>query len=83
MLIFIELHQTLIQLARTKMSVKYEVCIVESERGWGQNREYEYYDTMQEAEERRDTINLSNEPKQEIAPDWYMYAEKKIRKVRH
>lgn len=63
------------------MAVKYEVCTIESERGWGQTREYAYFDTVEEAIKYRDHINSFNEPPQKIAPDWYMIAEKEIRVV--
>lgn len=59
------------------MSIKYKVCIVESERGWSENKEYEYYDTLEAATERRDSVNAASDPNS----DWHMYAEKKIRKV--
>lgn len=61
------------------MTVKYEVCVIESERGWGQKREYEYFDTAEKAIEYRDRINANNTAS--IAPDWYMVAEQEIRIV--
>lgn len=65
------------------MTVKYEVCVIESERGWGQKREYEYFDTVEKAIAYRDHINSLNEPLKpgQIAPDWYMIAEQTIRVV--
>ncbi len=65
------------------MKVKYEVCTIESERGWGQKREYEYFDTVEEAIKYRDHINSFNKPLEEgeIAPDWYMVAEHEIRVI--
>lgn len=63
------------------MKVKYEVCTIESERGWGQKREYHLFDTVEEAIKYRDHINSFNEPPEAIAPDWYMVAEKEIRTV--
>lgn len=62
------------------MTVKYEVCVIESERGWGQKREYHQFDTVEEAIKYRDQVNSFNEPV-DIAPDWYMIAEKEIRVV--
>lgn len=62
------------------MAVKYEVCVIESERGWGQKREYEYFDTVEAAIKYRDHVNSFNEPA-DIAPDWYMIAEREIRVV--
>ena len=61
------------------MAVKYEVCVIESERGWGQKREYEYFDTVEKAIEYRDRINSYNTA--QSAPDWYMVAEQEIRIV--
>jgi hypothetical protein len=61
------------------MAVKYEVCVIESERGWGQKREYEYFDTVEKAIEYRDRINSYNTAPS--APDWYMMAEQEIRIV--
>lgn len=58
------------------MKVRYEVCTIESERGWGQKREYEYFDTYEEAAEYRDKINSYNT--EVYAPDWYMVAEHEI-----
>ena len=62
------------------MKVRYEVCTIESERGWGQKREYAYFDTIEEAIKYQDHINSFNEPA-DIAPDWYMIAEREIRVV--
>jgi hypothetical protein len=61
------------------MAVKYKVCVIESERGWGQKREYEYFDTAEKAIEYRDRINANNTAAS--APDWYMVAEQEIRIV--
>jgi hypothetical protein len=61
------------------MTIKYEVCVIESERGWGQKREYHLFDTVEEAIEYRDHVNSFNEPGP--APDWYMIAEKEIKVV--
>ena len=63
------------------MKVRYEVCTIESERGWGQKREYELFDTYEKAAAYRDRINSFNDPPEAIAPDWYMVAEKEIRLV--
>ena len=62
------------------MAVKYQVCVIESERGWGQKREYDLFDTVEEAIKYRDHINSFNKPS-DIAPDWYMIAEQEIRVV--
>jgi hypothetical protein len=59
------------------MKIQYEVCTIESERGWGQKREYALFDTYQEAAAYRDKINSYNT--EDFAPDWYMIAEKEIR----
>lgn len=63
------------------MKVRYEVCTIESERGWGQKREYALFDTYDEAAAYRDHINSFNDPLEEITPDWYMVAEKEIRLI--
>jgi len=65
------------------MTHKFQVTTVESERGWGQKREYELFDTVEEAVAYRDKINSYNKPleKGESVPDWYMIAEKEIRVV--
>ena len=65
------------------MTVKYQVCVIESERGWGQKREYELFDTVEAAIKYRDHINSFNKPIKlgEMAPDWYMIAEHEIRVV--
>ena len=65
------------------MAIKYEVCTIESERGWGQKREYDLFDTIEEAIKYRDRINSFNKPLKagEIAPSWYMVAEQEIRVV--
>ena len=65
------------------MTYKFQVTTVESERGWGQTREYELFDTMEEAIVYRDKINSYNKPleKGESVPDWYMIAEQEIRVV--
>jgi hypothetical protein len=65
------------------MTVKYKVTTVESERGWGQRREHDYFDTFEEAKAYRDRINSFNKPLKEgeSVPDWYMYADDEIRVV--
>lgn len=65
------------------MAVQYEVTVIESERGWGQNREYANFDTVDAAIKYRDHINSFNKPLRpgEIAPDWYMIAEQEIRVI--
>jgi hypothetical protein len=61
------------------MTHKFEVCTIESEAGWGQRREYELFDTFEEAASYRDRINSFNKPGP--APEWYMIAEQEIRVV--
>ena len=65
------------------MAIKYQVCTIESERGWGQNREYALFNTVEAAIEYRDHINSFNKPVKpgETVPDWYMIAEQEIRVV--
>jgi hypothetical protein len=59
------------------MSYKFRVTVIESERGWGQKTEYQYFDTVEKAIEYRDAINEVNEM-ESVVPDWYMVAEKEI-----
>ena len=59
------------------MSYKFRVTVIESERGWGQKTEYQYFDTIEKAIEYRDAINEVNEIVS-VVPDWYMAAEKEI-----
>ncbi len=65
----------------TVRKVRYEVCVIESERGWSQKREYEHFNTYDEAAEYRDRINSYNKPlgPGERVPEWYMVAEQEIR----
>jgi hypothetical protein len=63
------------------MAIKYEVCTIESERGWGQKREYVFFDTVEEAIKYRDNINAFNDANLTMAPNWYMVAEQEIRVV--
>lgn len=58
------------------MSCKFRVIVMESERGWGQKRFYQDFDTVEEAAKYRDNINAQNKPGP--APDWYMVAENNI-----
>ncbi len=51
----------------------FRLTILESERGWGSKREYEFFESYQEALDRKAHINSFNVEKQ--APDWYMIAE--------
>ena len=63
------------------MTHRFEVTVVESERGWGQRCEYALFDTFEKARAYRDHINSFNDPPEAAVPDWYMYAEKEIRVV--
>lgn len=64
------------------MTHRFEVTVVESERGYGQRREYVLFDTFEKARAYRDHINSFNDDLPETAvPDWYMYADKEIRVV--
>ena len=62
------------------MKVRYQVTTVESERGWGQRREYDLFDTYEAAAEYRDRINSYNKPTDTV-PDWYMFAEQEIKLI--
>lgn len=60
-------------------NLKYRVYLIESERGWGQERWTEDYDTYEEALQRIRSVNAENTAS--VAPDWYMIAEEKIEAV--
>jgi hypothetical protein len=56
------------------MAKKYEVHIIESEKGWGQKiDETKEFDTQEQADEFIRQYNSKNTA--EVTPDWYMYAE--------
>lgn len=59
--------------------MKYRIFLLESERGWGQKRWTEVYDTVEEAWERIKQVNDRNVSI--VAPDWYMQAEDRIEVV--
>lgn len=59
---------------------KYEIDVMESERGWGQNWWVEEFDTPEEAEARINEINGRNVSP--IAPDYYVQAKDSIRVVK-
>lgn len=59
--------------------MKYRIFLVESERGWGQDRWHEDYDTYEEAKRRIITVNAANVTLR--APDWYMQADDRIEVV--
>lgn len=59
--------------------MKYRVFLMESERGWGQERWTEDYDTHAEAKERIRSVNAKNTSLR--APDWYMMAEDRVEVV--
>lgn len=61
------------------MTTKYRVHVLESERGWGQDRWTEDYDTLEEAKARIKSINRKNTSIR--APDWYMQAEERVEVV--
>lgn len=56
--------------------MKYRIFLLESERGWGQERWHEDYDTYSAAKERIRSVNARNTAPR--APDWYMCAEDRI-----
>lgn len=61
------------------MTVKYRVHLVESERGWGQERWTEDFDTRAEAEKRIFDVNSQNTLS--YVPDWYISANTTIELV--
>lgn len=58
------------------IEVLYRIRVIESERGWGQRSEYEYFETEREARSRICWINAQNTAP--TAPDWYMQAEDEV-----
>jgi hypothetical protein len=46
--------------------------VIESEAGWGQKHEYMFFDSHEEALERKNKINSFNTESQ--TPSWYMIA---------
>jgi hypothetical protein len=61
------------------MTVKYQIQVVESERGWGREYWQEVFDTYDEAKARIKEINDQNTSL--TAPDWYMQAEQTIEAI--
>jgi hypothetical protein len=61
------------------MTVKYQITVTESERGWGQDTWTENYDTLQEAQSRILSINSKNTAA--MAPDWYMIADTTVKVI--
>ena len=59
--------------------MKYRVFLVESERGWGQDRWYEDYDTYQEAKWR--ILSVNSKLRSGPAPDYYVQADDRIEVV--
>lgn len=60
--------------------MKYRIFLLESERGWGQKRWHEDYDTLDEAKMRIIKVNAVNVTLR--APDWYMQADDRIEVVK-
>lgn len=58
------------------MALRYRVHLVESERGWGQERWHEDYNTRKDAENRILEVNSKNTAK--YAPNIYTAADPKI-----
>lgn len=58
---------------------KYEITVIERERGWGGDSWTEEFDTPEKAQERIDEINRRNKPGP--APDYYIQAESEIRAI--
>ena len=61
------------------MTVKYQIQVMESERGWGSDHWQEVYDTYEEAKARIKEINDQNVSL--TAPDWYMQAGETIEAI--
>lgn len=61
------------------MTVKYEINLMESERGWGQDYWAERFDTYEEAAGRIAEVNSKNTAA--TAPDYYITAFADIKAV--
>jgi hypothetical protein len=59
---------------------KYQITVLESERGWGQDTWTEDFDTPEEAQARINEINEKNKPGP--APDYYIQAYADIKAVK-
>jgi hypothetical protein len=68
-MIYIEIKGDLIM---SDIITKYKVTVIESERGWGQSYETEYYLTEADAHNRVKSINDKNTATH--APDFYVKA---------
>jgi hypothetical protein len=55
---------------------KFKVRIIESERGWGQDYWYEYFDTLEEAQARYEQVNKNDTLGHVTVPDYYIFATK-------
>lgn len=64
------------------IEVKYQVDLIESERGWGSKiDETKYFDTLDEATAFVEKFNSQND--KDYVPDWYMYAtQPKMKQVK-
>lgn len=56
--------------------IKYRINVLESERGWGQERWTEDFPTLAEAKARIQEINSKNTSP--TAPDYYVQAEETV-----
>lgn len=61
---------------RSEPRVRYQISVMESERGWGSEQWVESFDTREAAEARIEAINSKNTSP--VAPDYYMKASKTI-----
>lgn len=59
--------------------MRYQITVIESERGWGQDSWTETFDTREEARDRITEINSHNTAP--TAPDYYIMARPEIREV--
>lgn len=55
--------------------MKIKVRLFESERGWGSNTEYKYFDSRKEAEKFVKDYNMNDALGHAVAPDYYYFAE--------
>lgn len=64
---------------RGEPKTRYQINVVESERGWGRDEWVEEFSTFEEASARVREINSKNTALH--APDWYIQASNEIKET--
>lgn len=64
---------------RGEPKVQYQITVLESERGWGQDTWTEEFDTSEQAQARIKEINSKNVSP--VAPDYYIQAYADIKEI--